>query len=68
MIPPLDIFKMDPAGRVRWLEPATDIVAAKERLKALGTGRYMVFSQKTGTKVIFEVDENCGLSEISSSE
>jgi len=36
MVPPLEIFKMDYSGDVRWLEPAKDIEAAKSRLKAQG--------------------------------
>ena len=71
MIPPLEIFKMDYSGDVRWLEPAKDIEAAKARLKALGMvmpGRYVLFSQKTGNRLIFQVDEEGQLLEVSDPE
>jgi hypothetical protein len=71
MTPPLEIFKLDYSGDIRWLEPAKDIEAAKSRLKALGMvkpGRYVLFSQKTGNRLIFQINEDGKLLEVSDSE
>lgn len=66
MIPPFDIFKIEPRGDVRWLQSATDIDVAKARLKVLGSatpGNYIVFSQKTGQRMVFTVDGSGELTE-----
>ena len=58
---------MDYMGDVRWLEPAADFEVAKGRLKALGMvmpGRYVLFSQKTGHRKIFQVSEEGELIEL----
>jgi len=61
MIAPLDIFEIDRYGDFRWLESARDMDSAKKLLLVLGCGKYMVFSQKTGHKTFFTVDENSHL-------
>jgi hypothetical protein len=66
-MPALEIFKMDCSGEVRWLEPAKDIESAKARLKVLGRvmpGKYILFSQKTGNRLIFQVNEGGELLEL----
>lgn len=60
MIPPLAIFKMDHTGDVRWLEPASNVESAKTRIGGLGRvmpGKYVLFSQKSGKRMIFLVNE-----------
>ena len=67
MIPPLDIFWVDSYGNVRWFEHAGDFDAAKARLKALGIaipGRYVVFSERTGHRTVFNVDKRGQLSDV----
>jgi len=71
MTPPLEIYKMDHSGDVRWLEPASDLKAARTRLKILGRvlpGRYVLFSQKTGKRLIFQVNEDGELLEVTDHE
>jgi hypothetical protein len=71
MTPPLEIYKMDYSGDVRWLEPVNDLESARMRLKALGMvlpGRYVLFSQKTGQRLIFQVDEEGELLEVADPE
>jgi len=71
MTPPLEIFRMDYSRDVRWLEPAKDIEAAKTRLRTLGMvmpGRCVLFSQKTGNRIILQVSEDGGLLELNNPE
>ena len=66
MIPPLDIFKIDPYGDVRWLEPARDIESAKARLRTLGAampGKYVIISEISGNQRFFTVEVNGEVSE-----
>ena len=66
MIPPLDIFKIDPYGDVRWLEHAGNMEAAKVRLQVLGAampGKYVLFSQQSGNRRFFTVNEDGEVSE-----
>ncbi len=66
MIPPLDIFVIDPYGDVRWFETARDIEAAKARLRVLGAdtpGKYVIFSRATGNRRFFTVEEDGEVSE-----
>lgn len=61
MSPPLDIFEVDHTGDARWRGWAGDTGTAMMRLKGLGLvtpGKYILFSQKTGNRQIFQVDEN----------
>lgn len=66
MIPPLDIFKIDPYGDFRWFEPARDIESAKARLRALGVAmpaNYVIISEITRNQRFFTVEENGEVSE-----
>ena len=66
MIPLLDIFKIDPYREVRWLEPVRDVEAARARLRVLGEGmpgKYGIFTEKTGNRRFFTVEENGEVSE-----
>ena len=66
MIPPLDIFKIDPYGDLRWIEPARNLESAKARLAVLGTampGKYVILSQQTGNQRFFTVEEDGEVSE-----
>jgi len=53
MIAPLDVFKVEKDGKLRWLEAAETLEQAKSRIEALGAsspGEYVIYSQKTGNK------------------
>ena len=59
MIPPFDIFKRQPGGRVRWFGVATDLENAKQRLKELAAsspGEYFLFSQASGQRLFIPPD------------
>ena len=59
MIPPFDIFKRQPGGRVRCFGVATDLENAKQRLKELAAcspGEYFLFSQATGQRLFIPPD------------
>ena len=54
MVPPFDIFKRQGGGSVRWLGVATDLEAAKLRVRELAEsvpGEYFIFSLATGQRL-----------------
>ena len=60
MVPPFDIFKRQGGGRVRWLGVATDLEAAKLRVKELtesAPGEYFIFSLATGHRLTVRLDD-----------
>ena len=59
MIPPLDIFKLEPDGQLVWKGTAADLITAKSNVKVLATnspGDYIIYSQQTGDKTIVKRD------------
>lgn len=55
--PAFDIFQLEDSG-VLWLGSADTIEDAKEQVRQMAArvpGRYMLFDQKTGTKVVIEL-------------
>jgi hypothetical protein len=59
MIPPLDIFKLEPDGQLVWKGTAEDLGTAKLNVKVLATnspGDYVIYSQQTGDKTIVKRD------------
>ena len=61
MIPPLDVFKVEQDGTLRWLEAAHTFDAAKERIAALSAkapGEYVIYSQKTGNKTVIKTGKD----------
>jgi hypothetical protein len=59
VIPPLDIFKLEPDGHLVWKGTAEDLGTAKLNVKVLATnspGDYVIFSQQTGDKTIVKHD------------
>ena len=59
MVPPFDIFKRQGGGSVRWLGIATDLEAAKLRVKELtqsAPGEYFIFSLATGHRFTVSLD------------
>jgi len=55
MISPLDVFKVEKDGKLRWLETAETVEAAKARIAVLAAkapGEYVIYSQKTGHKTV----------------
>jgi hypothetical protein len=59
MVPPFDIFKRQGGGSVRWLGVATDLEAAKLRVKELiksAPGEYFIFSLATGRRLNIKLD------------
>jgi hypothetical protein len=60
MVPPFDIFKRQGGGSVRWLGVATDLEAAKLRIKELtesAPGEYFIFSLATGRRLNVRLDD-----------
>ena len=60
MVPPFDIFKRQGGGSVRWLGVATDLEAAKLRVKELtesAPGEYFIFSLATGRRLTVRLDD-----------
>jgi hypothetical protein len=60
MVPPFDIFKRQGGGSVRWLGIATDLEAAKQRVKELtqsSPGEYFIFSLATGHRLTVSLDD-----------
>jgi len=60
MVPPFDIFKRQGGGSVRWLGVATDLEAAKLRVKELtasAPGEYFIFSLATGRRLTVRPDD-----------
>jgi hypothetical protein len=59
VIPPLDIFKLEPEGQLLWKATAEDLATAKLNVKILATdspGDYVIYSQQTGDKTIVKLD------------
>jgi hypothetical protein len=58
MVPSLDIFKIDPGGRVLWRGAVEGFVAAKARIQKLAlsslssSGEYLILDQDTGQRVL----------------
>jgi hypothetical protein len=58
MPPSLDIFKIDPGGRVLWRGAVESFVAAKARIQKLALsslsspGEYLILDQDTGQRVL----------------
>jgi hypothetical protein len=57
MVPSLDIFKIDPGGRLLWRGAVESLVAAKARIHRLAlcslssSGDYLILDQDTGQRV-----------------
>ena len=61
MIPPLDVFKVEADGHLRWLEAAQSLEAAKSRIAALAAtspGEYVIYSQRTGNKTVIRTGKD----------
>jgi hypothetical protein len=61
MIAPFDIFRIDGNGDLLWVEAASDLDTAKQRVRAIGSvspGKYVILSQRTGNKLPVEVDHH----------
>jgi hypothetical protein len=59
VIPPLDIFKLEPDGSLMWKATATDLGTAKLNVEVLATnspGEYVIYSQETGHKTVVKLD------------
>jgi hypothetical protein len=58
MTPPLDIFKIDPGGRMLWRGAVESFVAAKARIQKLALsslsspGEYLILDHDTGQRVL----------------
>jgi hypothetical protein len=60
MVPLFDIFKRQGGGSVRWLGIATDLEAAKLRVKELtesAPGEYFIFSLAAGHRLTVTLDD-----------
>ena len=61
MIAPLDVFKVEKDGKLRWLETADTLESAKARIEVLGAkspGEYVIYSQKTGAKTVIKTGKD----------
>ena len=66
MTHPIDIFQVETAGGVRWLETAPTLEHAKARVKELARsspGEFVVLDQKSGKKFVIKCDGVDGASE-----
>jgi len=57
MIAPFDIFRVDEADGMSWIEAVAELEAAKARVAALMQTtpcEYLIFSQTTGHKISFK--------------
>jgi hypothetical protein len=55
MTPSLDIFRIDPGGRVLWCGAVKSFVAAKARIQMLAVsspGEYLILDEDTGNRIL----------------
>jgi hypothetical protein len=57
MIPPLDVFKKE-EGTYIWKAVAESLQDAKAKVRELGPGEFMIFSQTTGNKIVVKPDSS----------
>ena len=55
MIPPFDVFSITNNGTL-WESAAESLAQALEMARKKGAGSYLVFSQQTGHKMMYQVD------------
>jgi hypothetical protein len=61
MVPPFDILRVLRDGAPLWMEAAKTLEDAKARVQQLAAtepGRYVIFSRKTGNKIVITPDGN----------
>ncbi|HEY1471674.1 MAG TPA: hypothetical protein VGF61_21730 [Candidatus Acidoferrum sp.] len=61
MVPPFDILRVLKDGAPLWVEAAQTLEQAKARVQQLAAtqpGPYVIFSQKTGSKIVITADGN----------
>jgi hypothetical protein len=59
MVPPFDILRVLQDGAPLWMEAAQTLEDAKARVQQLAAvlpGPYVIFSQKTGNKILLAAD------------
>jgi hypothetical protein len=57
MIPPYDIFRMEPNGSSCWLQAVSTLDDAKARIQAMAAispGEYLIVSQRTGNRLVMK--------------
>ena len=57
MVPPFDIFRVEKDGSLIWCEAAATLELAKARVEAMAASKaaqYVIYSQKTGHRVIIK--------------
>ena len=55
MVPPFDIFRVESDGHLAWRDTAETLELAKKRIETLMVnlpGEYIIYSQKTGYKMM----------------
>ena len=55
MAPSLDIFRIDPGGRVFWCGAVRNFVAAKARIRMLAVsspGEYLIVDEDSGNRIL----------------
>ena len=55
MAPSLDIFRIDPGGRVLWCGAVKSFVAAKARIQMLAVsspGEYLIVDEESGNRIL----------------
>lgn len=65
MVAPLDVFAVENGEPATWLGCAETLAQATELLRKAGVGSYLVFSQHTGHKNLYEVTTDGVLSQVS---
>ena len=57
MVPPFDIFRVEKDGSLIWCEAAATLEIAKARVEGMAAARpsqYVIYSQKTGHRLVIK--------------
>jgi len=58
MIAPLDVFRIDNRQVSSWIAKTTSLLDAIEIVKKRGPGRYLIFSEKSECRRLYEVKDD----------
>ena len=64
MVPPFDILRVLQDGAPLWMEAAQTLEEAKARVQQLAAtqpGSYVIFSQKTGNRILITPEDEASL-------
>src|SRR4051812_45278906 len=61
MLPPFDIFRLDPEGAVHWLAAEASLRKARMRIRMLmeaSPGEYVILSHETGNRIVINDEQS----------